>query len=81
MIVIMDTRNYNDTMEIVGDDPEKKIHKLMEFTDRGGDVADPWFTRRFEVAFNDIYDGCGGLIKYLSELKTHGKLVSAVAAK
>lgn len=81
MIIIMDTRNYNDTLKIVGDDPEKKIRKLMEFTDRSGDVADPWFTCRFEIAFNDIYDGCSGLIKFLSGLKEHGELVSAVVAK
>ena len=35
--------------------------------DRGGEVADPWFTRKFDVTYRDVYDGCVGLLHYLEE--------------
>ena len=37
--------------------------KLMDLTDRGGDVADPWYSRRFDVAYRDILEGCTALLK------------------
>ena len=46
---------------ICGDSP--KIHLLMDFTDRPGDVADPWYTRDFEATWRDVSDGCKGLLE------------------
>ena len=43
----------------------------MDFTGRGGDVADPWYSNRFDVAYKDIYDGCAALLEYLEKNKTH----------
>ena len=37
----------------------------MEFTDRGGDVADPWFNGHFDVTYKDVYEGCEGLLSAL----------------
>ena len=50
---------------ILGGDTEHKIHALMDYTARGDEVADPWYTRNFEKAFTDIYDGCEALLKTL----------------
>ena len=52
-------------IRIFGEDKDNKISKLMDYTERGGDVADPWYSRRFDVAYRDIYDGCAGLLKRL----------------
>ena len=41
--------------------------KLMEYTERGGDVADPWYTDRFDVTYRDILEGCEALLKALEE--------------
>jgi protein-tyrosine phosphatase len=30
----------------------------MEPTARGGDVADPWYTDRFDITYRDIEEGC-----------------------
>ena len=38
------------------------IHKLMDYTARGGDVADSWYSERFDVAYRDIYEGCTALL-------------------
>ena len=59
----MDHENIRNMKRILGEGAN--IHRLMEFTDRGGEVADPWYTDRFDVAYRDIYDGCAGLLNDL----------------
>jgi protein-tyrosine phosphatase len=49
---------------IFGSDPDGKILKLLDLTDRGGDVADPWYTGNFEATYRDVTEGCEALIKY-----------------
>lgn len=59
----MDNDNIRNMKRILG--TGANIHRLMEFTERGGEVADPWYTDRFDIAYRDIYDGCEGLLKHL----------------
>ena len=54
----MDGNNVRNLLYILGSDPEGKVRRFMEPTDRGGDVADPWYTDRFDVTYRDINDGC-----------------------
>ena len=65
LFVVMDSNNMRNISRIFGDDPECKVHKLMDYTARGGDVADPWYSYRFDVAYQDIYEGCEALLKTL----------------
>ncbi len=67
MIIGMDEWNMRNMNRIAGGDPEGKLHLLLDFTDRPGDVADPWYTRNFEVTYRDVMDGCEGLLNYLEE--------------
>lgn len=67
IFVAMDGMNVRNIMRIFGKDPENKVCKLMDFTDRKGDVADPWYSDRFDVAYNDIYAGCKGLFDYFTK--------------
>ena len=64
MFVVMDEANLRNATSILGDG--SKIYKLMDFTERGGDVADPWYSDRFDIAYRDIYDGCAALLDTLS---------------
>ena len=64
MFVVMDGANLRNATSILGDG--SKIYKLMDFTERGGDVADPWYSDRFDIAYRDIYDGCVALLDTLS---------------
>ena len=64
MFVGMDSANVRNMERIFGSDKDKKIFKLMEFTSKGGDVADPWYSDRFDIAFDDIYDGCMALLEF-----------------
>ncbi len=67
LFVAMDSMNIRNMMKIIGSDPDRKVKKLMDYTSRGGDVADPWFTGEFDVTYRDIYDGCRALLKELTE--------------
>lgn len=59
----MDSANIRNMLRIFGSDPDGKVRKLMDYTDRGGDVADPWYSDRFDVAYQDILEGCTALLK------------------
>ncbi len=63
LFIGMDSANIRNMHRIFGGDPDGKIRKLMEYTDRGGDVADPWYSDRFDIAYRDIYDGCKALLE------------------
>ena len=67
LFVGMDSANISNMHIILGGDPDGKIHKLMDFTPEGGEVSDPWYTRRFDKAYEDIDRGCLGLLEYIKE--------------
>lgn len=67
MFIVMDEKNVRDLIKKFGNDDARKIRKLLDFTPDGGDVADPWRTRKFDVAFDEIERGCKALFLYLEE--------------
>ena len=69
LFVGMDGANIRNMNRIFGADPGCKIRKLMDYTGKGGDVSDPWYSDRFDIAFDDIYEGCECLLNEL-ESKT-----------
>lgn len=62
-LIGMDKMNIRNIMRIISSDTEGKVYRLMDFTERKGDVADPWYSNRFDTAFNDIYEGCRCLLE------------------
>lgn len=62
MFICMDSANVRNAGRILGADVENKICKLLDFTARGGDVSDPWYSDRFDIAYRDIYEGCEALL-------------------
>ena len=67
MFIGMDSANIRNMHRIFGGDKDSKIRKLMDYTSRGGDVADPWYSGKFEIAHKDIYDGCKALMEELTK--------------
>ena len=65
IILCMDSNNMRNIKRIIPTDPCGKIHKLMDLTGRGADVADPWYTGDFTTTYNDIYEGCTALLEQL----------------
>lgn len=55
------SRNVTNTMQIFGSDPENKVRKLL----KNKDVSDPWYTNKFDVAYNYILEGCCQILESL----------------
>ena len=67
LLIGMDRANFRNMQRISGGDSEGKIHLLLDFTDRGGEVADPWYTGNFDATWRDAQEGCQGLLRHLME--------------
>jgi protein-tyrosine phosphatase len=65
MFIGMDSANIRNMKRMLGEGSESKISKLMDYTKRGGDVADPWYSEQFDIAFADIEEGCRCLLEFL----------------
>ena len=65
LIIGMEELNMRYMRRIYGGDPDGKLSLLLDYTDRPGDVADPWYTRDFEATWTDVLEGCEGLLAHL----------------
>ena len=63
----MDEDNLIDMRRMLGGDSEKKVYKLLDFTARGGDVADPYWTGDFEATYRDVKEGVMALYQFLTQ--------------
>lgn len=65
-IIAMDHNNLRNLRRLIGEDNDHKISLLLDYTSRPGDVADPWYTGDFEATWNDVLEGCQGLLNLFS---------------
>ena len=66
LIIGMDEENRRNLDRFYNGDPDGKIHDLLDYAGRPGEaVSDPWYTRDFQRAWDDIYAGCTGLFDAL----------------
>ena len=63
LLIGMDRANIRNMNRICGGDPDGKIKLLLSYTDRPGDVADPWYTGDFDATWRDVMESCQGLLK------------------
>ena len=64
-LIGMDSANLRNMRRSCGGDPEGKLSLLLDWTDRPGDVADPWYTGDFEETWQDVLEGCRCLLAKL----------------
>ncbi len=64
-IIAMDRNNLRNLRRVIGEDLDGKISLMMDYTDRPGDVADPWYTGDFDATWRDVEEGCQGLLRQL----------------
>lgn len=68
-IIGMDDSNILNLKRIFNQNDPKKIKKLLDFTNNPRDIADPWYTRDFDKAYEDILEGCQCFLEFL--IKKH----------
>ena len=66
-IIGMERKNIIDILQIIGTDHKNKVYRLMDFTSIPRDIDDPWYTRDFDKAYDEIKEGCQELLKYLAQ--------------
>lgn len=54
----MEEANINNCLRIFGSDKDNKIKKLLP-----KDIADPWYTNNFDIAYEEILQGINRIIK------------------
>ena len=65
LIIGMDGSNIRGIMRILGDDPQAKVCRLLDFTSRPRDIADPWYTGDFDATYADVREGCEALLAHV----------------
>ena len=65
LLIGMDSSNLRNMRRIFGGDPDGKLSLLLDYTNRPGDVADPWYTGDFDATWQDVEEGCRGLLNKL----------------
>ena len=64
-LIAMDENNLLNMKRFVGGAEEGKVSLLLKHAGRSGGIADPWYTGDFDVTYNDVMDGCRGLLREL----------------
>lgn len=74
LLIGMDRANLRNMYRICGGDFAGKMHLLMDFTGRPGEVADPWYTGDFKATWRDVEEGCRGLLQKIvsKEVRVNG---------
>ena len=68
MLICADSNNIRNLRRITGGAPDGTISLVLDHTSRPGrDVDDPWYSGDFESTWNDVSDGCSGLLRELTE--------------
>lgn len=65
-IIGMDTWNMKNLRSMLKGDPEGKVYKFLTFAGSDRDIADPWYTGNFDRTYEDIVEGCQGLLRHLN---------------
>ena len=63
LIIGMDNANMRNMKRFWNGDPDNKLRMLLDYTDRPGEVADPWYSGDFETAWKDVFAGCSKLLE------------------
>ena len=66
-IIGMDHSNMRNMQRAFDGDPVGKLSLLLDYTDRPGQVADPWYTGNFDATWQDVSEGCRGLLDLLRQ--------------
>ena len=57
-ILVMEEKNIVGVLKILEKDNQNKIHRLLDFTEKPKDIADPWYYGNFDLTYKEIKYGC-----------------------
>lgn len=63
-LLVMESYNTKNLMGILGNDPQKKVYRLLDFSPRPRDIADPWYTGNFDITHRDIMEGLEAFLDF-----------------
>ncbi len=67
LLIGMDEEDLWNMRRLFHGDPKGKLRLLLDYAGRPGEaIADPWYTRDFERALDDVEAGCEGLLEALT---------------
>lgn len=66
-ILGMESYNLVNIKRIIGKDEAHKVYRLLDFSNNPRDIDDPWYTGDFDKTYEDVYEGCEALLRYLLE--------------
>ena len=64
-IIGMEYSNIYNILKIIENDPENKVYRLLDFSNKPRDISDPWYTDDFDKAYSDIKEGLESFLRYL----------------
>lgn len=64
-IIGMEYSNIYNILKIIENDPENKVYRLLDFSNKPRDISDPWYTDDFDKAYSDIKEGLEAFLRYL----------------
>lgn len=64
-IIGMEEENIGNILKIIETDTEKKVFKLLDFTENPRDIIDPWYSGDFNATYNDIKYGFEKLLEHI----------------
>ena len=65
-IIGMDEMNIHNMQWMYHNDPERKIHLLLEYTGIRKSISDPWYSGDFDTAYREIEEGCIALFEHFT---------------
>ena len=68
LFLCMDSNNVNNAMYIFGHDNLNKIKKLTFYQGTDKDIIDPWYSRNFNICYDDIYKCSEALLSYIKKM-------------
>lgn len=71
-LIGMDSENLYNMHRKWNNDPQNKVHLLLDFCKLNRDVADPWYTGDFDATYTDVVKGCTALLELLGNSNGKG---------
>ena len=68
-LLVAERYNIPNLMRQIKEDPDHKVYRLLDFSSRPRDIADPWYTGDFDITYHDITEGLEGFLAYLKKRK------------